>query len=92
VRKARIRYYNIAGIGRDDNRKIKVKNNLKLKIRINDITIWLRRDISIKIPTILIILNDKEFSMGKNNGTLLAQPTVKVNLLRSVSSINQLNM
>ena len=77
--------YNIAGIGRDDKSELKQRQS-KSENTIDDITIGLGDIFDKNTDNPNNFVNDKEFLVwGNNNGTLLAQPAVKVNLSSGVT-------
>jgi hypothetical protein len=77
--------YNVAGIGRDDKSELKQRQS-KTENTANDITIGLGNIFDKNTDNPNNFVNDREFLMwGNNNGTLLAQPAVKVNLSSGVS-------
>jgi hypothetical protein len=77
--------YNIAGIGRDDKSELKQRQS-KTENTDNDITIGLGGIFDKNTDNPNNFVNDKEFLVwGNNNGTLLAQPAVRVNLSSGIS-------
>lgn len=77
--------YNIAGIGRDDLSELKQRQS-KTENTVNDITIGLGGIFDKNTDNPNNFVSDKLFLVwGNNNGTLLAQPAVKVNLSSGVT-------
>ncbi|MFV8339636.1 choice-of-anchor D domain-containing protein [Flavobacterium sp. LB3P21] len=77
--------YNIAGIGRDDKSELKQRQS-KTENTVDDITIGLGGIYDKNSDNPNNFINDKEFLVwGSNNGTLLAQPAVIVNMSSGIT-------
>ncbi|MDZ4331924.1 MAG: LamG domain-containing protein, partial [Flavobacterium sp.] len=77
--------YNIAGIGRDDKSELKQRQS-KTENSVDDITIGLGGIYDKNSDNPNNFINDKEFLVwGSNNGTLLAQPAVIVNMSSGIT-------
>ncbi|MFV8372500.1 choice-of-anchor D domain-containing protein [Flavobacterium sp. LB2P74] len=77
--------YNIAGIGRDDKSALKQRQS-KTENSVDDITIGLGGIYDKNSDNPNNFINDKEFLIwGSNNGTLLAQPAVLVNMSSGIT-------